>query len=636
MAANGTLSWADGDATPKTVNIAISKITPFSGSRMFNVTLSNPSAVALGTPGSATVTIKGDAVASPGTLALSAANYVATQPAGMVAVAVNRTGGSAGVASVAYATHDGTAIAGMDYAAANGTLVWADGDATPKMLMIAISNTTPFSGSRSLSIALANVSDATLGTPSSATIEIDGDAILSPGTLVLSAASFAVAQSAGTVSVTVGRNGGSAGAVSVVYATSNGTATAGTDYTPATGMLAWADGDVSPKSFSIAISEATLFSGSKAFSVALSSPNGGSTLGTPGKASIVITGSSGSGQRGPAAVTNLQLVNQGGLGDSANVPTPATNTQQINWVAASPGDNPVSFYKIYRNGVAYDTTTSLTYTDKNAPNSNSPTWTSPAAIYSYQVSAVDTKGIGSPQAAQMSVYAYRNGYSNWANSDLSFGTLTENYADIKGSPQGGPFDISVNFINGGFQPTAGPPQAPNWDLELGAFKYYIVDVNPGPTVGYTLKAGTVSRVPPGDVYGWGPLVNVFDYGPAPIPNTWATYKIPLTAFNMGTCQFTGSITGTTLTVTAITSGPRIVDSAGFVTGPGVPEGTYILAYGQANAIGTFTVAGPGINSSTSVPTTTMTYQRTALYKTALFPSTSNTQIYFNNLGWTAN
>jgi hypothetical protein len=105
---------------------------------------------------------------------------------------------------------------------------------------------------------------------------------------------------------------------------------------------------------------------------------------------------------------------------------------------------------------------------------------------------------------------------------------------------------------------------------------------------------------------------------------------------MGTCQFTGSITGTTLTVTAITSGPRIVDSAGFVTGPGVPEETYILAYGQANAIGTFTVAGPGINSSTSVPTTTMTYQRTALYKTALFPSTSNTQIYFNNLGWTAN
>jgi hypothetical protein len=589
----------------------------------------------LGVPGSASIVINGSGVSSPGALTFSATVYAVAQTAGMVDATVNRTGGSAG-ASVAYTTSDGTAIAGIDYAAANGTLTWADGDSAPKTVMVAISNAIPFSGSRSFGLSLSNVTDATLGMPSSASIEINGEAIMTPGTLVLSSANYAVAQSAGTVSVTVDRIGGIGGAVGVGYATSNGTAAAGIDYTAADGMLTWADGDASPKSFSIAISEATLFSGSKSFTLALSSSNGDAALGSPNKASVVITGSSASGQHGPAAVTNLQLINQGGIGDAGNVPTPATNTQQISWAAATPGDNPVSFYKIYRNGNVYDTTTALTYTDKNAPNSNSPNWSTQATVYSYQVSAVDKKGIEGPQADQMSVYAYRNGYSNWGNSDLSFGTLVENYADTAGNPQGGPFDISIDFINGGVQPTADPPQAPNWDLELGAFKYYVVDVNPGPTVGYSLRAGTVSRVPPGDVYGWGPLVNVFDYGPAPIANTWATYKIPLTAFNMGTCQFTGSITGTTLTVTAITSGPPIVDSAGFVTGPGVPPGTYILSYGQASAIGTFTVAGPGISSSTSVPMTTMTYQRTALYKTALFPNTNNTQMYFNNLGWTVN
>lgn len=329
--------------------------------------------------------------------------------------------------------------------------------------------------------------------------------------------------------------------------------------------------------------------------------------GTSSPASATVTLTNGSG--GPGAPANLQLINQGG---PQNGSSPLTNYQQISWTAATPGALPIAYYQIYRNGVGYDTTAGTSYTDRNAPQSNDPTWATPATVYSYQVAAVDTQGNLGPQAAQMSVYSYQNGESNWGNSDLSWGTIDESYASTSGNPQGGSFDISVDFIAGGFQPTANTPQSPQWDLEIGAFNYFTIDVNPGPTTAYVLNLGTVSRVPPGDVYGWHPAVNVFSYGPAPVANTWATYRIPLTDLGMGICQFTGSISGTTLTVTAITSGPALVDNAGFVTGPGVPAGTYIIASAQNSAIGTFTVTGPGISSSTSVPAATMTYQRTSL------------------------
>jgi hypothetical protein len=333
----------------------------------------------------------------------------------------------------------------------------------------------------------------------------------------------------------------------------------------------------------------------------------------------------------PGAVGNLQLVNQGGSSNSSS------SVQQIRWSAATAGANPISYYRIYRNGVAYATATGLTFSDNNATNSVDPAFSKMATVYSYDVTAVDAAGTEGPKAGQMSVYAYQNGKSNWANSDLSYGSLQENYSSTAGNPKGGTYDIAVNFINGGFQPSVHQPQAPEWNLEIGAFNYFVIDVNPGSlTNKFALPVGTVSRLPPGDIYGWHPTVNVFDYGPAPVANTWATYKVPLLVLGMGSCEFTGSISGSTLTVTAIVNGDPLVDAGGFVSGPGVPAGTYITAYGQHGAIGTFTVAGPGISGSTQVASTKLTFQRTSLYKFGLLPSVQNTTLYFNNMGFTTN
>ena len=385
-----------------------------------------------------------------------------------------------------------------------------------------------------------------------------------------------------------------------------------------------------------------------AFSIQVTAPasTGGSTGGTPtggGTTGGGTTGggtSGGTGTGGPSAVSNLQLVNQGGPGNSTDSGKTGSlsNYQQISWAAATPGANPIVSYNIYRNGTLYANTTGLTYSDTKATNSNVTNWATPATIYSYNVAAVDSQGNVGPLAAQMSMYGYQHGKSNWSNGDLSYDGVQTDYASTGGNPQGGTYDISSVFaVGGGFLPTADAPQCPVWDCEIGAFNYFTIDINPGPIVSPYVQLITQARLPPGDDGSWANGLNIFAYGPAPKANTWATYKVPLKALHFGVSSFTGSISGSKLTVTAVSSqGMGAVDADGYVTGPGVPAGTYVTAYGQTGSIGTFTVAGPGINSGTSVPSETMTFQRTNLYKFGLQPNTDPVTMYWNNFGFTVN
>src|SRR6185437_12903138 len=270
------------------------------------------------------------------------------------------------------------------------------------------------------------------------------------------------------------------------------------------------------------------------------------------------------------------------------------------------------------------------FIDTAATGSNDLNYDTSVTSYSYAVAAVDTQGQSGPLTSQYAAYAYQDGYSNWSDFNYDYGGGVVVWDSVDGGPVGGPFDMEVNkTAGGGFLFVAGAPQAPTWELSVGAFQYFTIDVNPGSTVGYQLPLSAFTRLPPGDVAHWTSVPDIFAYGPAPVANTWATYKIPLAALGLGSCTFTGSISGTTLTVTSVDSGPAIVDAGGFVTGPGIPAGTYITAYGQPGAIGTFTVAGPGISASTNVPSETMSYQRTTVYKLGTGPTT-NVIMYMNN------
>jgi hypothetical protein len=319
----------------------------------------------------------------------------------------------------------------------------------------------------------------------------------------------------------------------------------------------------------------------------------------------------------------------------------SANSISLSWSPATPGSAPIAHYKIYRNGAAYATATSSTYTDRNARNANSPlqsdgpqpTLTIANTVYAYAVSAVDTAGNEGPQQANATFWVYHTGRFNWLG-DFSYpgGSITINYADTAGAPESGPFDIDVSFTlaHSGFQPFAGKTTTA-WDMEGGSFGYISMDLKPT-LAGQDWELFIISRLPPGDVFPWSNVM-LSNYGPAPVVGKWATYKIPLSVLTIGSTHFSGSISGTTLTVSGVSSGVGL-DAGGYLTGPGVPAGTYITAFSQSGGgAGTYTVAGPGITASTSVPSTGMVEQRTGIYKFALVDrnKVANNRYYVNNI-----
>ena len=288
-AVSGTLSWGAADPLPKTFVVPILDDGTWEPGETVALLLSAPGGGAvLGTQKTATLTVL-DNDNTPGTLSLSAANYSVTEGSATLTVTATRTGGNAGAVSVAYATVDGSAIAGSDYSARSGLLSWANGDSASKTVAISITNDLYAESAESFGIALgALTGGAAMGGLSSATIALnDNDG--SPGALAFGSASLSVTESGATALVTVTRTGGSGGAVSVSYATGTGTATAGADYTPVSGTLSWSAADPLPKTFVIPIADDTTWESNETFPVLLSTPAGGATLGAVKSATVSIT-----------------------------------------------------------------------------------------------------------------------------------------------------------------------------------------------------------------------------------------------------------------------------------------------------------------------------------------------------------
>jgi len=219
---------------------------------------------------------------SPSTLELSSGSYDVGAAMGVLYVVVERGGDPSAAASVNYTTANGSALAGIDYAAVSGTLSWESGDASPQSFAIPILNDR--ATAKSFSVTLSGPIGASLATPPAATVTILAATPIAP-TLTLTTSSYTVAPTMTLLDVVVERGGDPSSAASVNYATANGSAIAGTDYTASSGTLTWASGDAAPKSFSISILEDRTTA--KSFSVTLSNPNG-ATLGAAPAATVTI------------------------------------------------------------------------------------------------------------------------------------------------------------------------------------------------------------------------------------------------------------------------------------------------------------------------------------------------------------
>lgn len=106
--------------------------------------------------------------------------------------------------------------------------------------------------------------------------------------LQFSAVSYTVGEDDGTGTITVRRDISSAGAVSVDWATGNGTATAGSDYTGDSGTVFFADGDMADKTFTVSITDDAVPEGAENFTITLSNPTGGASIGAGSTATVTI------------------------------------------------------------------------------------------------------------------------------------------------------------------------------------------------------------------------------------------------------------------------------------------------------------------------------------------------------------
>ncbi len=281
---SGILNWAAGETSNKSFSVPINNDTAIESDETVLLTLSNAAGAVLGTPDAATFTIIDND--GPGTLQFQTATSTVAEGTSSINISVSRSNGSLGAASVQYSTSDGSAIAGSDYTAAAGTLNWAAGETATKSFAVPITNDTATEATETVNLTLSNPTGATLGARSSATLSItDND---QPGSVQFSAATYTIAESGPSVTITVRRVNGSTGAASVNYATSNGTATAGSDYTARSGTLSWTNGNSSNKTFTIPITNDAAVEGSETITVTLSNASGAS-LGSPSTATVTIT-----------------------------------------------------------------------------------------------------------------------------------------------------------------------------------------------------------------------------------------------------------------------------------------------------------------------------------------------------------
>ena len=285
VATNGVLTFTPLQRT-NTFSVTILNDTIAESNETVNLTLKNPTGDAiLGTQRTAVLTIIDDD--SP-MVQFATTSYSVSEGGGSAIIAVTRTGPTNSAVTVDFATSNGSAIAGSDYVATNGTLEFAAGQITNTFSVTIKEDSIPETD-ETVNLILSNPGGgAVLGSVTNAVLTIlDNE----PPTLQFSTNRYSQVESAGSAMITVVRLGSTAGALTVDYATSDGTAVAGSDYLATSGTLNFSSG-VGSQTFSIAILNDPNFEDNETVNVTLSNPTG-ATLGNPSQAVLTIVNDDG-------------------------------------------------------------------------------------------------------------------------------------------------------------------------------------------------------------------------------------------------------------------------------------------------------------------------------------------------------
>ncbi|MFL6520333.1 MAG: Calx-beta domain-containing protein [Chthoniobacterales bacterium] len=154
-----------------------------------------------------------------------------------------------------------------------------------------------------------------------------------PAIFQFDAAQYNAHESDGLAIITVRRSGDTTSAATIDFATDNDTAVAGSDYTSASGTLSFASGETA-KLIKVPLLDDDTQEPTEDFTVVLSNPTGGATLGSPSQAFVVISDDDGAPSPSPSPsptpsatpsstpasqTVNLSTRMRVGVGDNAGI-----------------------------------------------------------------------------------------------------------------------------------------------------------------------------------------------------------------------------------------------------------------------------------------------------------------------------
>lgn len=305
----GTLTFGDGENT-KRITIPLKDDGVSEGAERLRIILSNPTGASLGSPSTMIVTILDDESAngnaipsassssatsstslpSGGTsISFDAQQYAIGENGGTATITIVRSGGTGGQSTVEYETANGSALAGSEYAATKGTLVFVAGE-TQKTFAIQITDNAAIEGMKTVNLSLKNPVGASLGATAVAQLAIMDDEIepYGIGSLKFQKKTERTSEIAGEVSLTVLRIGGSKGTVTVDYATKSGLALGSSDYAETNGTLTFLEGEAGKSIRVLILRDTNALEEDESFSVSLTNATGGANILDSGTVTVTI------------------------------------------------------------------------------------------------------------------------------------------------------------------------------------------------------------------------------------------------------------------------------------------------------------------------------------------------------------
>jgi hypothetical protein len=157
---NGLLHWSAGDVSTQYISVSVLDDVVDEFDETLTLTLSEPVHALLGAPSTGQITIV-DEDPLPG-LVLDGVPLTVPEDGGTAWVSVLLTAPSEKEITVDFATSDGTALAGEDYAQTNGVLGWRESKGTNRTFAIPIVDDQLFEGNETLLVTILNPVNAVI------------------------------------------------------------------------------------------------------------------------------------------------------------------------------------------------------------------------------------------------------------------------------------------------------------------------------------------------------------------------------------------------------------------------------------------------------------------------------------------